>query len=154
MPRQERLARTEKFVLPNQSFIIFLHFFRLFVLGYFDGPFPEQSLALDRRRDDKIRIRSEVNHNNILLQFNSFNHTKMHKFINYNFQDIDTDDEDDGSSSTRTYESGISDGTGSNPSGKTPSICSSLSSSRAEFGLIRLVLMSIEFTFRFLYNFS
>nr|Q8T5G8.1 RecName: Full=Chitin synthase; AltName: Full=Chitin-UDP acetyl-glucosaminyl transferase [Meloidogyne artiellia]AAG40111.1 chitin synthase [Meloidogyne artiellia] len=73
LPRQERLAKSEK----------------LFVLGYIDAPFPEHSIALDRRRDDKIQIRSE---------------------------DIDTEEEanegggeqEDGNSSTHTCESAAS----------------------------------------------
>uniref|UniRef100_A0A914HDU6 chitin synthase n=1 Tax=Globodera rostochiensis TaxID=31243 RepID=A0A914HDU6_GLORO len=93
-PSQERLARSE----------------RLFVLGQFDALFPAESIGLDRRRDDKLRIRSE---------------------------ELDTDDgTDDGASSVRTYEStAISDyitgdalmegGGGVLPSGKPPSLYSS-----------------------------
>ncbi|KAL3098213.1 hypothetical protein niasHS_002049 [Heterodera schachtii] len=92
-PGQERLARSE----------------RLFVLGQFDALFPAESIAMDRRRDDKLRIRSE---------------------------ELETDDgTDDGESSVRTYEStAISDylvERGGGPTGggmasrKVPSLCSS-----------------------------
>uniref|UniRef100_A0A1I8BD69 chitin synthase n=1 Tax=Meloidogyne hapla TaxID=6305 RepID=A0A1I8BD69_MELHA len=98
MPKQERLAKSED----------------LFFLGYFDGPFPEQSIALDRRRDDKIRIRSD---------------------------EIETDDEDDGNGSTHTCESAASGNSPKPTNGliNANSISSSLSntSQRSDGGLIR-----------------
>uniref|UniRef100_A0A158R449 chitin synthase n=1 Tax=Syphacia muris TaxID=451379 RepID=A0A158R449_9BILA len=42
-PEHERLAKSEK----------------LFILSYFNGAFVDQSLAFNRRRDDKIKIRAE-----------------------------------------------------------------------------------------------
>jgi chitin synthase len=43
-PKHERLARSEK----------------LFVLTYYNSFFIDQTLAFNRRRDDKVKIRAEV----------------------------------------------------------------------------------------------
>ncbi|KAF7636295.1 hypothetical protein Mgra_00004282 [Meloidogyne graminicola] len=97
IPKQERLAKSED----------------LFILGYFDGPFPEQSIALDRKRDDKIFIRSE---------------------------EIDIEDEDDGNLSIgNTCESITSGIRPTNGLINSTSVCSSLSnnSQRSDGGLIR-----------------
>nr|CAD2147597.1 unnamed protein product [Meloidogyne enterolobii] len=97
-PKQERLAKSDD----------------LFLLGYFDGVFPEQSISLDRRRDDKIRIRSD---------------------------EIETEDEDDGNGSTHTCESAASGNSPRPTAGliNATSVSSSISntSQRSDGGLIR-----------------
>lgn len=59
-PKHERLARSEKFVILSLSHSLYDCLFRLFVNTFYNSFFIDQTLAFNRRRDDKVKIRAEV----------------------------------------------------------------------------------------------
>uniref|UniRef100_A0A914D222 Calponin-homology (CH) domain-containing protein n=1 Tax=Acrobeloides nanus TaxID=290746 RepID=A0A914D222_9BILA len=58
-PKHERLARSEKYALNYKKSNYWVVPVRLFILSYYNGAFVDQSLAFNRRRDDKAKIKAE-----------------------------------------------------------------------------------------------